>query len=193
MQESQHGNYANRDDLDRLVALLPDLYYASNRLLENCIGPELTKKNGVVLWLVAESGTTDELGPYLLHDEIVERVAEWFVLTKEHARSEVSRAKAKLMGAGYIFVGGGSKNVHLTDKGKVQVDQMRSSARLVMESALKVLSQTEQQQLLNSVFRLTTRRKPPARADREPARVQPKGPASEGRRDDLKSTRLKEG
>src|SRR5579871_5140761 len=99
MQESQLGNHLHKDDVDRLVALLPDFYYAANSLLENCIGRELTKKNGVVLWLVAESETTDELGPYLLHDEIVERIAGWFVLAKEHARSEVSRAKAKLMNA----------------------------------------------------------------------------------------------
>jgi hypothetical protein len=187
MQEPSLDNYINGDDLDLLAARLPDLYYAASSLLDDCIGPLLTKKSGVILWLIAESRTTDELGPYLAHEQIVEQVAKWVAGSRENARPEVSRAKAILMRDGYIFVGGGNKNVHLTEKGNIQVRQMRASARRAIERALNALSPAEQGHLVDSVSRLLPQSKPPTRAEGEPVRVKRKGPMSAGPRKYLKS------
>jgi hypothetical protein len=87
MQELPKRNFTQEHGLDRFVALLPDLYYAVDRILDHCAGFNLSKKSAVVLWLIANSRTTDELGPYLVHDDIVEKVGEWFVLGVQNARS----------------------------------------------------------------------------------------------------------
>lgn len=149
------------DSIDRMVALIPDLHYAVNKVLEDCTGPDLTKKAGAILWLVGNSHATDELGPYLLHRDIVDRVGVWFVLSLQNARSEVAKAKSKLMIGGYISIAGGNKHVHLTPKGQERVMEMRKIARQTVEGAMKALSSDDKVQFLRFVEVLV--RKPPSR------------------------------
>jgi hypothetical protein len=150
------------DGVDRMVALIPDLHYSVNKVLEDCTGPELSKKAGVILWLIGNSSVVDELGPYLLHKDIVARVGEWFVLSVQNARSEVSKAKSRLMNDGYISIAGGSKHVHLTAKGGSRVDDMRRIAKRTVDDALFVLSPDERIQFMLTVEKLVAAvRKPP--------------------------------
>jgi hypothetical protein len=154
---------AHRASVDRMVALIPDLHYAVNRVLEDCTGPDLSKKAGVILWLIGNSNDSDEIGLYLLHKDIVDRVGEWFVLSLQNARSEVSKAKSQLMNGGYISIAGGSKHVHLTDKGAQRIDAIRRIAERTVEQTLAALSPVERTQFVILVEKLVAvTRKPPA-------------------------------
>ena len=144
-----------------MVARLPDLYYAVNRVLEDCTRPKFSKKAGVILWLIAESKAKDDAGPYLLQDDIVQRFGNWFVQTKGNARSEVSKAKKSLLKDGYILIAGGKDRMHLTSKGQRTVRKMRELATVAIRETLAILSSVEQEQFAGLIQKLLASRKLP--------------------------------
>jgi hypothetical protein len=186
-QESPGDKNREMDDLDHLVSLIPGLYYAATRVLEECAEGPVNKKGLMILWLIAESHTTDQFGPYLRLEQLVEQIADWFVFSTQNARSEVSKTKSMLMSGGYIFVGGGNKNLHLTEKGQAQVKKMRANFRLAVESALILLPPAEQRHLKDFVFRLVVPKKPAGLEAGEAGRIVRKGPMSERPRETLRS------
>jgi len=166
------SSFGESDNIGRMIDLLPDLYYAVNQTLERCT-PGFSKKTGVVLWVIASSTAEDEQGPFRLYGEICDRLADWFAMKRENARSEVAKAKRILMNKGLIFIAGRNDHVHLTPQGVDYVSRMRQVAKETVKEALGVLEPSEQIQFVNFVERLITLRKPPIRESDNSSASQP--------------------
>jgi len=150
-------------ELDRFVALLPELYYAVNRILEDCT-PHFSKKVGVALWALGGSKKRDDVGQYLTTSDLVTTFREWFVVSENNANSEVSKVKTDLFGRQFIKVEGDRDHVHLTKAGEDAVRQMHAVARSVLWQTLDALTAQERDVLFDFAKRMIATRKPPTRA-----------------------------
>jgi hypothetical protein len=149
-------------ELDRFVALLPELYYAVNRILEDCT-PHFSKKAGVALWALGGSTKTDDVGAYLSTNDLVKTFRDWFVVSEASANSEVSKVKTDLFGRQFIKVEGDRDHIHLTGRGEDAVRQTHSVARVVLRQTLGALTAEERGVLLEFARRMIATRKPPTR------------------------------
>jgi hypothetical protein len=149
-------------EIDRLVSLLPELYYAVNRVLEDCT-PHFSKKVGVALWAFGASAKSDDVGPYLTTSDLVRTFRDWFVVSAESANSEVSKVKTDLFGRQFIKVEGDRDHIHLTSRGEEAAFQMQQIARSVVAQTVRGLSADECRTLLDFAARMIATKKPPAR------------------------------
>ena len=150
-------------ELDRFVALLPELYYAVNRVLEDCT-PHFSKKVGVALWALGGSTKRDDVGQYLTTSDLVTTFRDWFVVSENSANSEVSKVKTDLFGRQYIKIEGDRDHIHLTTHGEDAIRQMRVVARKVVRQTLDALTAQERGVLLDFANRMIATKKPPTRA-----------------------------
>jgi hypothetical protein len=164
-QKLSSGNDADAlllPELDRFVALLPELYYAVNRVLEDCT-PRFSKKVGVALWALGSSTKADNVGQYLTTGDIVKTFRDWFVVSEPSANSQVSKVKTDLFDLQFIKIEGDRDHIHLTQKGEDAVSQMLSVARKVLRDTLGVLTPEEHRVLLDFARRMIATRKPPTK------------------------------
>ena len=71
-----------RPAIEFFIALLPELYYAINRVLEDCT-PRFSKKVGVALWALDASKDVDKMGKYLTTSQLVGTFATGLLCRKE--------------------------------------------------------------------------------------------------------------
>jgi hypothetical protein len=154
-------------ELDRFVALLPELYYAVNRVLEDCT-PQFSKKVGVALWALGSSTKADGIGHYLVTGDLVKTFREWFVVSPDSANSQVSKVKTDLFALGFIKVEGDRDHLHLTERGEDAVRQMHTIARGVLRQTLEALTSGERGVLLDLAGRMIATRKPPTKESSSP-------------------------
>jgi hypothetical protein len=138
------------DLIGEFVALIPDLYYGANRLLEESTGTLFSKKDAVALWALAGATRRDEVGLYLSNSELVATFREWFVVSSERASSVVSKVKKDLIDLNYIKIEGGTDHIHLTTKGEHAVREMIGRATNLVSSTIIALGPEERRFLLNS-------------------------------------------
>jgi lysophospholipase L1-like esterase len=136
------------DIIEQFVALVPEMYYGANRLLEESTGAHFSKKDGVALWALAGANQRDEVGPYMTISELVATFTDWFVVSDERASSVFSKVKKDLMDVNYVKIEGGTDHVHLTPKGEQTVREMIARATDLVKSTISVLSLEEQRSLL---------------------------------------------
>jgi hypothetical protein len=168
--DNDEGLIATRE-LDRFVALLPELYYAVNRVLEDCT-PQFSKKVGVALWALGGSAKVDDVGQYLITSDLVKTFRDWFVVSPESANSQVSKVKTDLFGLQFIKIEGDRDHIHLTPRGEEAVHQMHLVARKVLRQTLVALTEQERGVLLDFAQRMIATKKPPTKES---------GPSSPGR------------
>jgi hypothetical protein len=154
---------ASQPELDRFVALLPELSYAMNRLLEDCT-PKFSKKSGVALWALRASAKLDDIGQYLTTGDLVTTFREWFVVSEKSANSEVSKVKTDLFGKQLIKIEGDRDHIHLTELGEAEVREMQVVARKVLQQTLDALTPQERSILFDFAKRMIATKKPPTRA-----------------------------
>jgi hypothetical protein len=168
---------AGMSTVDRFAALLPELCYAMNRVLEDAT-PGFSKKVGVALWALIGSNNLDEFGRFLMTRHLVATFRDWFVVSKKSANSEVARVKADLWGLRYIKIEGGNDHIHLNEKGERAALEMLARARSIIQTTIGTLTPEEQSALLNFASRMIAAKKPPLsqQADKDPRQL--KFPAS---------------
>jgi hypothetical protein len=164
-------------DVDKFVALLPELYYAVNRVLEDS-APNLSRRVAIALWALGHATKADDVGRYLTTGDLVETFGKWFVVSEDNASSTVSKLKAELFDLHqFIKIEGGKDHIHLTQRGEEAARKMIATAKRTIESTLAALSPEEQCLLLEYAVRMiATQRKPVVKAS-----VQPKPPESHSR------------
>lgn len=162
MPSGKDGDAGFGAEIERLAALLPELCYAANRLLEDCT-PQFSKKVGVALWALGGSTKSDDVGRYLTTSDLVGTFRDWFVVSPDSANSEVSKVKADLFGRQFIKVEGDRDHIHLTPKGEDAVREMHGIARAVVGQTVSGLSPDERRTLIDFAARMIATRKPPAR------------------------------
>jgi hypothetical protein len=148
-------------ELDQFIALLPELYYAVNRVLEDCT-PRFSKKVGVALWALAASKKEDSVGKYLTTHDLVTTLRDWFVVSEASASSGVSKLKDDLFGLQYIRIEGGSDHIHLSESGEKAFREMTAIARRDLGVTISVLKPEEQAVLLDLARRMIATKKRPA-------------------------------
>jgi hypothetical protein len=148
-------------NIDEIVRILPTFYYAVNKVLEDCTSPDLSKKSGVVLWLLASAHRQDQKGDYLTNADLVQRFQEWNVVKPENASSEVTKAKKELFNLDYIEVSGAPDHIRLNENGKRRAHKMYDAARSIVQETIAVLSARELALLLELANRMISGRKPP--------------------------------
>jgi hypothetical protein len=146
-------------ELGKFVSLLPELYYAVNRVLEDCT-PQFSKKVGVALWALESSKQEDSIGKYLTISDLNRTFRDWFVVSEGSAGSQVAKVKSDLFDLGLIKIEGGSDHIHLTAKGEEAVRQMHAIAMNVIAASVGVLSPEEQRLLLDLAKKLIATKKP---------------------------------
>jgi hypothetical protein len=157
------GERPQKPAIEYFIALLPELYYGINRVLEDCT-PRFSKKVGVALWALDASKEEDRLGRYLTTSQLVSTFRNWFVVSEGSANSEVSKVKRDLFDLDLIEIRGGIDHIHLNEKGEAAVRELMAKAREVLEITINVLENHEQLFLLNIAQRLiATKKKPPVR------------------------------
>lgn len=147
-------------EFDQLIALLPELYYAVNRVLEDCT-PRFSKKVGVALWALAGSKNEDPFGKFLTTHDLVTTLRDWFVVSETSASSAVSKVKEDLFGLQYIRIEGGNDHIHLTENGVKAVSEMTAVAKRVLGITLRVLTPEEHILLLDMAKRMIATKKKP--------------------------------
>jgi hypothetical protein len=148
-------------ELDQFIALLPELYYAVNRVLEDCT-PRFSKKVGVALWALAGSKKEDSLGKFLTTHDLVTTLRDWFVVSEASASSGVSKVKDDLFDLQYIRIEGGSDHIHLSESGEKAFREMTAIARRDLGVTIAALKLEEQAVLLDFARRMIATRKKPA-------------------------------
>lgn len=148
-------------ELGRFVSLLPELYYAVNRVLEDCT-PHFSKRVGVALWALSLSDKSDNVGKFLTTSDLSKTFRDWFVVSEASASSQVSKTKTDLFDLGYVKTEGGNDHIHLTEKGQQALDEMIRMATGVVEKCVGVLNAEEQRFLLDFARRMIATKKPPA-------------------------------
>ena len=81
---------AQRTAIEYFIALLPELYYGINRVLEDC-PPRFSKNVGVALWALEVSKQEDRLGRYLTTSQLVSKFRDWFVVSDGSTSSQISK------------------------------------------------------------------------------------------------------
>jgi hypothetical protein len=147
-------------EVEAFVVLLPELYYAVNRVLEDCT-PKFSKKVGVALWALGGSLKEDSIGRYVTTSDLVKTFRDWFVVSADSANSEVSKVKTDLFGRQFIKIEGDRDHIHLTQSGQEAVRQMHAVARSVVRQTLAALTTDECKVLLNLAQRMIATKKPP--------------------------------
>jgi hypothetical protein len=104
-----------------LVDDLPRLYFAVNRVLEESLGPALSRKEGTALVMLATSASKDEIGPYYTTKDLIESFRSWHLASDLSAAPVVSKTKQSLFAAGYIMIAGGRDRIRLTPSGLAMV------------------------------------------------------------------------
>jgi hypothetical protein len=150
--------------IEFFIALLPELHYAINRVLEDCT-PHFSKKVGVALWALDASKEVDRLGRYLTTRQLVATFRDWFVVSEKSANSEVSKVKADLFDREFVTIDGGLDHIHLSQKGEAAVQELMGKARDVLEVTVNVLEPHEQLLLLNIAQRMIATKKKPVRSE----------------------------
>jgi hypothetical protein len=140
------------------VALLPELYYAVNKVLEDCT-PTFSKKVGVALWALDASKKADNVGAYLTTSDLVGTFRSWFVVSENNASPEVSKVKNSMFDLGLIKTEGGADHIHLTEKGEEALRLIKAQANTVLGIALSALRPGEQLALLEFAKRMIESRK----------------------------------
>ncbi len=165
MPTSKNAAPPKGPDIDTFVALLPELYYAVNRVLEDS-APGLSRRVGVALWALGGATKVDDVGNYLVTSDLVTTFLQWFVVSEENASSVVSKVKAELFDIHqFIKVEGGRDHIHLTPKGEEAVRQMIAKAKKIVQSTVAALGPDEQRALLDFAVRMiATQRKPVGKA-----------------------------
>jgi hypothetical protein len=166
-QSLPSGNEQQAPTAASFVNLLPTLYYAVNRVLEDCL-PAFSKKVGVVLLALEGSSLIDEEGKYLTVSEIASLFRERFVVSESSVKSEASKTKNDLFELKFIRIEGGKDHIHLTPKGEAEARRLLSAATAIVQDTLQVLDAGEQRQLLNFAERLIATMKKPASKESQP-------------------------
>src|SRR5580693_5217382 len=157
LPDGNRNDGARLAELDKFITLLPELYYAVNRVLEDCT-PHFSKKVGVALWALSGSQRFDSLGSYLTTSDLVTTFREWFVVSESSAGPEVSKVKSALLDLQYIKIEGGADHIHLNEKGAGAVRDMFTIARRVLGDTVKTLKFEERQLLLDFAQRMIAAR-----------------------------------
>jgi len=148
-------------EFDELISLLPKLYYAVNRVLEDCT-PRFSKKVGVALWALAGSKKQDTLGYFLTTHDLVDTLRSWFVVSETSASSAVSKVKDDLFGLDYIRIEAGNDHIHLSENGQKAFLEMTATARKILQDTVGVLGPSERTLLLDFAKRMIATQKKPA-------------------------------
>jgi hypothetical protein len=161
------GNDSEMPTAVSFVKLLPTLYYAVNRVLDDC-WPAFSKKVGVVLLALDSSTMTDSEGKYLTVGEIAKLFREGFVVSESSVKSEASKVKNDLFALDFIKIQGGRDHIHLTKKGEAEAGRLLATATGIVQDTLSVLDPGEQRQLLNFAGRMiATIKKPVVRESQQ--------------------------
>jgi hypothetical protein len=148
----------------QLVELIPALHYAVNRILDDSTSPNLSKKEGVVLWALHNTKSMDAVGPYLSVAELIATFRDWFVVSERSAGPEVSKAKSRLLDKGYIMIAGGSDHIHLTSNGEAAIGEIRAKVHESLSEVLANLTAADRDLLTKLAVRLLSEsRRPPGR------------------------------
>ena len=154
------GNNTEAPTARELVKLLPSLYYAVNRVLEDS-APAFSKKVGVVLLALENSPQADDAGKYLTTGDIAKLFRESFVATESSVKSETSKVKNDLFALNFVKIEGGKDHIHLSAKGEEAMSQLLKTASGILRDALSMLDADEQRQLSGFAARMmlaTTRK-----------------------------------
>jgi hypothetical protein len=158
--KDQHSS--NFPELNKFVTLLPELYYAVNRVLEDCT-QHFSKKVGVALLALESSTQEDSIGKYLSISDLNRIFRDWYVVSENSAGSQVAKVKSDLFDLGFIKIEGGADHIHLTAKGEEAVQRMHAVAINVIAPSVGVLSPDEQRILLDFAKRMIATKKPPGK------------------------------
>jgi hypothetical protein len=127
--------------------LLPPLYYAVNRILEDS-APSFSKKVGVVLLALQNSSQKDEVGAFLTTGDIARLFRETFVATESSVKSETSKVKNDLFALNFVKIEGGKDHIHLTVRGEEAASLLLSNAAEILRDSMTVLTDDDQRALL---------------------------------------------
>jgi hypothetical protein len=155
------GNGAETPTPDDFVKLLPTLYYAVNRVLEDCI-PAFSKKVAVVLLAFENTTTVDETGKYLATADIATMFLEKFVASEKSVKSETSKVKGDLLHLKFVKIEGDRDHTYLTPRGEQAVAKVLEAAAPIVRETLASLSPEEQRTLWNYIQRMIATIKKPA-------------------------------
>jgi hypothetical protein len=172
-----------KESIQELVNLFPELFFAVNYLLEGAAGP-LRKRSATILWILSQSERVDADGQYLHNGEIVENFRRWFAASPKTASKRVTEAKTPLYQQGLIEVKRGPKSIHLTDKGRDFVNEMRLRAFAKIRRATSALNPQELDQLVFMLRKV-------ASTVQETARLQPTTPTVQTRRARKRKAKVK--
>jgi hypothetical protein len=142
------GDEARAAEIDKLVALLPELYSAVSRVLDES-APHLSRRVGLALWALRNSTREDDVGKYLTTSDLTMTLRKWSVVSEESAGSAVSKLKAELFDHQYIKIEGGRDHIHLSGNGIDAVRKMIARAKRATEATVGVLKPEEQSVLLD--------------------------------------------
>lgn len=135
------------------------LYYAMSRVLEHATeGLKLSKRSGIVLWLLAQA---DEGS--IENKELVKKFAAWQVSkTHEGAARDVSLANAELDKAGLISMRLSPYRACLTEEGRAMAKRFLTG---IEEAITATAMKPEQRSLLVALVLGQVQRIPVQRAD----------------------------